>query len=583
LLRDIGASKRLATLIEAESLLNDGTAYVIFLIFRDEQIEGRQRSLIQMTTYFARLSIGGVALGLAVAIPVVTWLRHVFNDAAVETTITLGAAYLTFWMAESEHTNFQVSSVLAVVTMALYLSKNKTCISPGIEEALHHVWELVAYAANTLIFFISGIIVSFKVFGSKGTIEGRDYGYCILLYIMLHFIRGFTVLVLSPLMRTMGYGLTKASGSVLVYAGLRGAVGLALGLLVELETDIPEQTRDRVVFHVAGICMLTLTVNGTTTGWLLRKVGLAKSSKAGERVFEKAISHLVNETAMLISSLKHHKHYTGANWQDIKNLLPEYDVPLAENERERLKEAMDIEKKARDARRKRRAKQRRRLGGRRMSAESSLHSRDTSRDTSRTSVGVGGDAKHGRQSWWQRRWNALRGRNGGGSGGDGGGGGGGGGGDGVSQPRSSPSTTTGSMNTSTECGVTPALNAFAGNAAAFSLDDDSLSDSDDENKTPEQLKAERRRASLADAANKLRDEEEMKLEITHRFLSAMKAGYLHQFEEGMTTRAAVSVLIEAAETAFDVDDLNDMQTQWQVGSTSSLLSIITFLAFATKP
>ena len=101
-----------------------------------------------------------VLLGLAVAVPCVLWLKHIFNDAAIETSITFVTAYLTFFMAENQHTNLQLSGVLAVVALGLYLSKNKTCISPNIEPALHHVWELVAYFANTLIFFISGIIVA---------------------------------------------------------------------------------------------------------------------------------------------------------------------------------------------------------------------------------------------------------------------------------------------------------------------------------------------------------------------------------------------------------------------------------------
>ena len=60
------------------------------------------------------------------------------------------------------------------------------------------------------------------------------------------------------------------SGLVLLWGGLRGAVSLALALIVELDTGIEASIRDRILFHVAGIVLLTILVNGSTTGLLLK-------------------------------------------------------------------------------------------------------------------------------------------------------------------------------------------------------------------------------------------------------------------------------------------------------------------------
>ena len=62
------------------------------------------------------------------------------------------------------------------------------------------------------------------------------------------------------------------------YAGLRGAVGLALALMVTNSKKVPKYIQDVILLHVGGVALLTLLINATTTGALVRKLGLSKSS-----------------------------------------------------------------------------------------------------------------------------------------------------------------------------------------------------------------------------------------------------------------------------------------------------------------
>lgn len=62
------------------------------------------------------------------------------------------------------------------------------------------------------------------------------------------------------------------------YAGLRGAVGLSLALMVTSTPEVPRYIQDVILLHVAGIALLTLLVNATTTGAVVRKLGLSKYS-----------------------------------------------------------------------------------------------------------------------------------------------------------------------------------------------------------------------------------------------------------------------------------------------------------------
>lgn len=83
-------------------------------------------------------------------------------------------------------------------------------------------------------------------------------------------------------------GLSWQQGVVIGYSGLRGAVGLALGLIVfeDLDGDEHKRIRENSVFLIAGIAFLTTTINGTTMRLVIDKLGLSRVSKASVVAFE---------------------------------------------------------------------------------------------------------------------------------------------------------------------------------------------------------------------------------------------------------------------------------------------------------
>lgn len=165
-----GASKQLGTIIEGESLLNDGAAIVLFNVLLYELIPGQsqtgtlnfhwdtgytscfhlqsatiqgceltlspspQISALQIFVYFIRVAFGGPAFGYIMAKLTIFWLSHVFNDALVEITITLASTYITFYIGEGI---LGVSGVLAVVTLGIEINSRRTNISPEVEVFLH--------------------------------------------------------------------------------------------------------------------------------------------------------------------------------------------------------------------------------------------------------------------------------------------------------------------------------------------------------------------------------------------------------------------------------------------------------------
>ena len=289
LLKELGVSKRVGTLIEGESLFNDGTAIVVFNVFFHELRDRGNGGGIdggEVAVYFLRLAGGGILLGVLVGGATVLGLSYIYDDGLSEITLTIVAAMGTFLIAEMITVDGQAltSGVLAVVALGLIVgSKGASRVSATVGHDLHATWEALGFVANTLIFFVAGLIVEVRLSHSEHV--ARDLGQLAVLYASLHAIRFVVLLAAWPLLRRMGYGMDWKFGVALWWGALRGAVGLTLALIVEEDHAVHADVRHAVVFHVAGITLLSLCVNGTTMEYVLSRVGLSEKSASAEAEF----------------------------------------------------------------------------------------------------------------------------------------------------------------------------------------------------------------------------------------------------------------------------------------------------------
>lgn len=137
LLKSLGASYKFSSLIEGESLFNDGSAMVFFTIF-SALTKGRSNSLLEVIYSFGRLSVGGPLFGFVIGFLISKWLRRIVNDEILIINITFVMCYLLFFFSE---TYFNVSGILALVTLGLFMSSmGKTRIHHEAEHSLHVVW-----------------------------------------------------------------------------------------------------------------------------------------------------------------------------------------------------------------------------------------------------------------------------------------------------------------------------------------------------------------------------------------------------------------------------------------------------------
>lgn len=203
-------------------------------------------------------------------------IHKIQNNYILEVNATIFGAYLIFYVSEFA-SSFHVSGILAIVAFGLYMSvQGKMSISVECEHSVHNVWGYIGYLAETVIFILSGLIIGERVAEQQILNNASVVFHIFLDWPLLHIIRTGIMLAFWPLTRKFGYGQTFEEVILCSYAGLRGAIGLSLALVVAGDDKIDPYVQEIILFHVSGMCMLTLLINATTTGALVRKLGLSK-------------------------------------------------------------------------------------------------------------------------------------------------------------------------------------------------------------------------------------------------------------------------------------------------------------------
>ncbi|KAK8605306.1 hypothetical protein V6N13_102090 [Hibiscus sabdariffa] len=322
LLKELGASKKLSTIIEGESLMNDGTAIVVYQLFY-RMVLGQSFSWDAIIEFLAKVSLGAVGIGIAFGIASVLWLGFIFNDTVIEITLTLAVSYIVYFTGQK---GIGVSGVLAVMTLGMfYAAVAKTAFKGDGQQSLHHFWEMVSYIANTLIFILSGVVIAEGILGDDKIFHNNEHswGYLVLLYIFVQVLRCIVVGALYPLLRYFGYGLDLKEATILTWSGLRGAVALSLSLSRTSDGSpyISSQTGNLFVFFTGGIVFLTLIVNGSTTQFILHFLDMDKLSAAKKRILDYTKYEMLNKAFEAFEDLGDDEELGPVDWPTVKRYI----------------------------------------------------------------------------------------------------------------------------------------------------------------------------------------------------------------------------------------------------------------------
>ena len=227
-------------------------------------------------------------------------------------------AYASFYTAE--FTVLKTSGILSLVFLGFFMSRRgRTSISHSSEESFHNVFSYLSFGAETILFVLAGVIIGAKIFVDHQVIEWQDYLKVLALFVLLNLIRLGLVFALLPIFRKMGYGFDWRQTIVLGYSGLRGGVSLILALSVFLEEEFSKPLRYLVLFHTAGIALLSLLINGTTMAYLLKVLGLMRMPEIKKKVLKSIIKSYRKEVNNVLDELKE-KNFNKIEWDKLKEL-----------------------------------------------------------------------------------------------------------------------------------------------------------------------------------------------------------------------------------------------------------------------
>lgn len=272
--KDLGAPKRLSVLVEGESLFNDATAIVLFTILAGLLVEGGSASPLGAMGNFVKVFFGGIVTGLLAAWGMAWVIGRLRNLPLVQITLTVCLAYLSFLVAERY---LHVSGVMSAVAAGLMINSfGRTQVSPETWHALAGTWEELGFWANSLIFFLVGLLIP-KVLVD---VSAADALLLAVVVVAAFFARMLVLFGVLPALHRLGlcHQVSLAYRAVMLWGGLRGAVALALALVVLETPEYSAPVQRLVVTMVTGFVLFTLFVNAPTMGMMLHFFGLDRLS-----------------------------------------------------------------------------------------------------------------------------------------------------------------------------------------------------------------------------------------------------------------------------------------------------------------
>ncbi len=327
LLGELGVSKRFSTLIDGESMLNDGTGIVLFMLMYAPFTSSVEAADSSPVVSFLVVVCGGLLIGylLAKAFLYYASRRGVKGDYLLQTSVMILLSYLTFILAQDI---FDLSGVIALVAFGLIIAYHSASkLDKKTQHFMKEFWGLLSYIANTLIFIIIGVIIAEKV-----DFAWSDIAVLLVVYVGINIVRVVMIAMLYPILSRSGYGLSKRESIILTWGALRGALALTLALMVSYTDTIPEDVRRQVLLLTAGIVTMTLVINATTIKWLLDKLGLLDSSVSRQIINAEIKGQLHARSAKYLDSLQQDVSMVGVDWESVRQWLPESaDLPDAQH------------------------------------------------------------------------------------------------------------------------------------------------------------------------------------------------------------------------------------------------------------
>jgi Na+/H+ antiporter len=274
------APRRLVTIVEGESLINDSTGLIAYKFAIAAVLSGTFSVTAALGDFV--LSAGaGIALGLAIGW-VIAELRKRLDDAPTETAISLLTPYMAYLPAEA----LGISAVLAAVSAGLYLGwRSPELVTPSTRIQITGFWEILTFGLNAALFVLIGLQLRTVIDGLDAYSAWELAGYAAVVAGTVIATRMAFLFPFNILSRLLVTRLPRRTGApppdfrltaLLGWSGMRGAVSLAVALAIPLTTDAgdPFPGRDLIIFLAYSVILVTVVGQGLTLGRLIDLAGV---------------------------------------------------------------------------------------------------------------------------------------------------------------------------------------------------------------------------------------------------------------------------------------------------------------------
>ncbi len=303
LFRELGAGKRLTTLMEGESLFNDGASVVAFGLLVGLASGTNEFQVTTIWSHFLAVTGIGIGVGGLIGFGISLFTQRL-NLPWVEQSLTLVSAYGTYLLVEE----LGGSGVIGVVTGGLILGNlGRIGMEPRTRFVVTEFWEFLAFFVNSIVFLLIGDQIHFARLITNWETTAVAFGAVIL-------ARAIAIYGLGGLSNWLAKSQIPArEQTVLWWGGLRGSVSIALALSVPVALP----GREEIIANVFGVVLSTLLLQGLTTKLLMEKLGLLDEQSLHQKYFEslarrdafnQVFKHLTQLDTQPEIYLEHHHH-----------------------------------------------------------------------------------------------------------------------------------------------------------------------------------------------------------------------------------------------------------------------------------
>ncbi len=259
--RELGVPRRLAYIIEGESLFNDGMAIVLYRIIILMILTG-EFSLVGNVVRFLAVVLGGGMLGL-VGGYLFSLLMRRLEDHLIEITLTTVLAYGSYLLADY----FHLSGVIAVVVAGIVVGNygTRTSMSPTTKITLASFWEYMAFIVNSLVFLLLGMEISLPLIVQNV----YPIAWAIVAVLGARAVIAYLLPIVAKALAKSRLPVTWQH--VMFWGGLRGSLSVAVALAIPMAV----QQRGQILVMTFGVVLFSLLVQGLSMRPLLRLLGMA--------------------------------------------------------------------------------------------------------------------------------------------------------------------------------------------------------------------------------------------------------------------------------------------------------------------